>query len=795
MLISLLLCPKFAFAEGKNISDPPQSGSITLLDQKQNPKSSTDQEVLEVYLNSEKKGDFIVIRKADYILFKASDFKSLGFKDIPKAILINGENYISLKALYPAVNYKFDEKKLSVDITAEPKLLSTELIDLTSTREYKVLYPKYNSAFLNYLISYNAGERLKFQDLNIPFEAGIRLRDYLTYSNFSYRKTGDQEKFVRLMSNITRDDRKAMRRVTLGDFIASSGGHLGGSGNIGGINIAKEFSIDPYFIRYPNIIFPGYIQNPSEVELYINGIPVRKERLSPGGFEFLNLPLTNGLQDVELVIKDDSGRVERLKYPFYFAAGILKPGLHDYNYGLGFKREDFRDKNFDYGDPVFLFYHKYGLNSKLTIGVRGEADRDFLNLGPSASFLAGKAGVIEVSAATSISNKRPGWGSSIDYYYNDNKFGGRFMFEYLNREYSNISLESIKEKERFESLLSLSYNLKVIGSLSFMLSEINKYDNPNVLDLTFYFSRNLFRYVNLLLRASQLRQADKNISEIFAGLNFYFGDRNSGGVSYQQDIEKPKDNYKETVYLQRNPPFGEGVGYRFMAESENNDWAKKADGNANVEYRGRYGIYDANYYNFEGKNIYNLTASGGAVFIDKSLFITRPVTDSFSLVKVADLKNVTVNLSSNESGKTNGKGEILVPGLISYYENKISVQDDAIPMNYRIGKTEMFVSPPYRGGGIVKLDIKKIQNLTGHIFLIKDGKKFPAELGKLTMNIDNRLVETVVGKGGEFYIEDVKAGKYELSLIYRGMECIINVVVPESDEMVINVGELLCGIK
>jgi len=748
-----------------------------------------------VYLNSEKKGDFIVIRKADYILLKISDFKSLGFKDIPKAILINGENYISLKALYPAVNYKFDVKKLSVDITAEPKLLSTQLIDLTSTREYKVLYPKYNSAFLNYLVSYNAGERLKFQDLNIPFEAGVRLGNFLTYSNFSYLQNDDQGKFTRLMSNITRDDRRAMRRVTLGDFIASSGGHLGGTGTLGGINIAKEYSIDPYFIRYPNIIFPGYIQTPSEVELYINGIPIRKERLSPGGFEFLNLPLTNGLQDVELVIKDDSGRVEKLKYPFYFAAGILKPGLHDYNYGLGFKRESFREDNFNYGDPAFLFYHKYGLNNKLTIGVRGEADQDFLNLGPSASFLAGRAGAIEVSAATSISKKKPGLGAAIDYYYTNHEFGGRFMFEYLNREYTNISLESIKEKERFESLLSLSYNIMAIGSFSFILSEINKYYDENLVNLTFYFSRNLFRYVNLILRASGSRQADENRYELFAGLNYYFGDRNSGGMSYQQEIEKPKDNYKETVYFQRNPPFGEGVGYRFMGESENNDWAKKADGNANIEYRGRYGIYDANYYNFQGKNLYNLTASGGAVFIDKSLFITRPVTDSFSLVKVADLKNVTVNLSSNASGKTDGKGEILVPDLISYYENKISVQDDNIPMNYRIGETERYVSPPYRGGGIVKFDIKKIQNLTGHIFLIKNGKKFPAELGKLTMNIDNQLVETVVGKGGEFYIEDIKAGKYELNLIYRELECRLNIEVPESGKMDIDLGELGCEVR
>lgn len=795
MVISLFFCPKTTFAADNTAFDPPPPGAIARSDQRGNPSSGKNKEVREVYLNREKKGEFIVLISGRDVLINQSDFQNLGFKNLPEAVTMEGEKYISLQALTPAVSFKTDETKLSVYITADPKLLTPQVVDIAHKRQYPVLFPEYNSAFLNYALSYSAGEHVKFQSLNFPFETGIRLGGCLAYSNFSYHKSESEEKFVRLMTNISRDDRKAMFRVTAGDLIASSGGHLGGAGNIGGIGITRQFSFDPYFISYPSMGFSGYLQAPSEVDLYVNGILIKRERFSSGEFDFLNLPLATGLQDVEVVIKDEFGREERIKYPFFFTAGILKPGLHDYSYGLGFIREKYMENNFDYGIPVLLFYHKYGLSKIFTLGARGEADKDFFNVGPSASFLIGKAGVIEASAAASYADSRAGWGGSIDYFFTDNRFGGKMSFKYLSREYHNLSWEPARGTERFESLLGLSYYQKIIGSLSANASLIEKYEYPYALDLTLYLNRNLFRDLSLLLRETVLRQAGNTTNEIFAGVNFILGKNHSGSLSYQRDTDKQNENFRETLYLQKSPPLGEGIGYRLFAENANNDWSGRTDGNAEIDYRGRYGIYSAAYRNFAGRNSYDLALSGGAVFIDRSFFLTRPVTDSFTLVKVANLKNVTVGLNSQESGKTDRKGELIVPELLSYNDNKISIQDNDIPMIYRIGGTEMYISPPYRGGGIVNFDVKKVQDVTGHIFLLENGRKLTTDYASLTMTIDNQTVESVIGKGGEFYLEDIKPGQYLLNITFEDKDCGLTITVPESNDMVIDLGGLICKIK
>ena len=52
-----------------------------------------------------------------------------------------------------------------------------------------------------------------------------------------------------------------------------------------------------------------------------------------------------------------------------------------------------------------------------------------------------------------------------------------------------------------------------------------------------------------------------------------------------------------------------------------------------------------------------------------------------------------------------------------------------------------------------------------------------------------------MGKGGEFYLEDITPGKYELNLIYRDMKCLLNVEMPESDKMVTDLGALECKIN
>jgi outer membrane usher protein len=745
--------------------------------------------IMKVFLNTEDKGECIFILTTEQVvLFPLKDLLDMGFKNPPKEteVEVERERYISLNKL-SGVSVEINEKESTLHITAEPKLLKKHRIDLAYKGPKEVFHTKANIAFLNYYFDYLMGDNLDFKSFSLPLEAGMSVYGYSGYSTFLYTKTDTDEKFVRLITSITKDDPRRLRRYILGDFSASSG-DLGGGGNFGGLSISKNFSMSPYFIKFPGLAVSGVLKTLSDVEVYVNNLLIKSERLPPGEFELLNLPGAIGVGDTTIVIKDIYGRVEKVVTPFYLSSTLLKPGLHEYSYNIGFKREDFGHESFKYGGLAFVGFHRLGLTEAFTAGLGAEADNKTLNIAPSATFLLGKAGEIYTSAAFSNCSGRTGYGAFLSYIYAGRSISGRFFVRGHSREYANLSISTSQDKPRFEWLVGLGYNQKSFGSISATLSSTDNYISTDVKRISLFYSRRLIGEVSLYVTASRTK-SDEVVDAVFVGLNFLLGKNRSGSLSYStQDGEA-----KETAGIQQNPPLGTGFGYRFLAErTETSQGDKELGGNAFLQYRGPNGIYSVNYRRIAGENSYDLSIAGGVVFINGSLYLTRPVTDSFALVKVDELNNVRVYYSNEEVGVTNKRGELVVPNLISYYDNNVSIEDKDIPVNYEIPELRKYASIPYRGGGIVKFEVKKLQGFIGHLFFIEKGKKIPAEYAGLEIRVDNKVIEAVVGKEGEFYLENLPSGRFPARLFLREKECQFELTIPKSDEMLVEIGEVTC---
>ena len=71
-----------------------------------------------------------------------------------------------------------------------------------------------------------------------------------------------------------------------------------------------------------------------------------------------------------------------------------------------------------------------------------------------------------------------------------------------------------------------------------------------------------------------------------------------------------------------------------------------------------------------------------------------------------------------------------------------------------------YVSPPYRGGSVVRFGVTRIQAFEGRIFLVVRGERKPAESAELEVKVDGEIKESVIGKRGEFYLENLKPGKF-----------------------------------
>lgn len=189
------------------------------------------------------------------------------------------------------------------------------------------------------------------------------------------------------------------------------------------------------------------------------------------------------------------------------------------------------------------------------------------------------------------------------------------------------------------------------------------------------------------------------------------------------------------------------------------------------------------------------TIPPGYSWLGSGVHFSRPIADSFALVKLDKLRDVDVRFNNQFMGRTNQNGELIIPRLNAYLGNLISLDDQDIPINYELAGFEQVVATPFRGGAVITFDSTKLQAFTGQIYIDVNGKRQPAEYWGLRYESGGQKVESVVGKSGEFYIENLAPGSH-LAEIYSGSKiCRFTLNIPESQEVYVNLGELSCEVS
>jgi outer membrane usher protein len=107
------------------------------------------------------------------------------------------------------------------------------------------------------------------------------------------------------------------------------------------------------------------------------------------------------------------------------------------------------------------------------------------------------------------------------------------------------------------------------------------------------------------------------------------------------------------------------------------DFEETTDILGDFEYQNDYGIYGIGYRDIGEKENYLVSASGGIGYIG-SAFLSRPITDGFAKVKVGGLEGIRAYYFGNEVGTTDSKGEVIVPVMRSFIDNRIDIEKDDI---------------------------------------------------------------------------------------------------------------------
>src|SRR5690606_15218173 len=96
-----------------------------------------------------------------------------------------------------------------------------------------------------------------------------------------------------------------------------------------------------------------FITTPSTVEIQVNGAPYRVLRLQPGTYNLDDLPIRTGSNDVQVVVRDATGRENVTRFDYFYDPIDLRAGDDEYTAAFGLVARDFTlEPNYS-DDPIF----------------------------------------------------------------------------------------------------------------------------------------------------------------------------------------------------------------------------------------------------------------------------------------------------------------------------------------------------------------------------------------------------------------------------------------------------------
>ena len=752
--------------------------------------------IVEIHLNGVRQGEFTVVATDDGdFLLQAPDLQAMGVQPpygAPREA--DGQAHFSLRALR-AGELRFDEAQLALFVALPPERLPTQALDLQPGLPQRVLEPRDDSAFFNYRAQYAGDTAGAASGLALSTELGVRRGDWLLRSESLHARggSGSGAQNLRYATSVTHDDRRTLRRWILGDFSAASG-ELGGLVNLGGISFSQAYQINPYFIRQPMASFTGNIAAPAQADIYLDGVRVRTETLQPGPFALRNLNYYGGQREVSVVVRDRFGREQTLAAPFYFTDASLREGLHDYSYNLGFQRRNLGVASNDYGPLALSAFHRYGLSERLTLGGRLEAEPGRFNLGASAAWRSDTLGVALASVAGGRGAAGAGWAGVLRHAYQARAFSGQVELRRTSPHYETLGQAANADRPKQEASVSASQGVAAIGTLSLDWHRLRQYQGEDRRSVSLGYSRTLFGALSVLASVGRTAATASAAASTQLLLALTYSPRRDVTTHFFHSRRAQASS--DVLQLGTNTPVGQGLGWRVVGERASDALGRSERFAPSLQYNGAHGVYTADLTASRSpggaaQQAYQFGLAGALAYVDGALAWSRPVTDSFGIVRVGTLPGVRIYHSGQEIGRTDAGGQLFLPNLGSYQANRVALDDRDLPIDYALADKELAVSPPLRSGSLIRFAVRRIQALTGRLTVPQaDGPAQPAEYVGLTVMDGSKALDVPTGRGGEFYLENLGPGRHAARFVFGARRCAFELVVPASQDLLIDLGEL-----
>lgn len=563
---------------------------------------------------------------------------------------------------------------------------------------------------------------------------------------------------------------------TAGDFIAQSLPWTR-SVRMGGFQVSRAFRVRPDLITMPLPSFSGQAAVPSSVDLFVNGYRQQSNRVEPGRFVLDSVPVVTGAGQATIVTTDAMGRQIQTVVPFYVSADLLKPGLTSFSAEAGLMREGYGLASFDYGDAAVTGTIRHGVNPWLTVEGHFEASARHGGQGVGLALAPGRLGTVTASVSTSSAGGVRGARWSVGYEYASPRFNLAYHHEDRGADFLDLgdygrSNSSRGRADRFVGAVNLGRH----GALALAHLSRQADGGPDARIVTASYQRGLGRGASLLLSADH--DLDRGQSGAQLRLAVPMG-RNTFGASASRSQAR---TLAAVDYARATPSQGGlGVDAGLAVDVDG-----KAYGQATASLRTHAAEFRAGGAFANEQKSGWAGAAGSLVFMERGLFLAKPVNNAFALVSTG-IGGVTVLYENQVVGTTDHHGRLFVPQVTSYQPAAFAIDTLSLSEDHVVAAVSTKRAVREGSGAVIRLPVRKAMSV---VALLVDESGRAIEAGAGVTRMDGG--ETVVGWDGLVYLEDV-GRTVELSVLRRrGGACKASVVIPDGVAPLSRIGPVQC---
>lgn len=580
------------------------------------------------------------------------------------------------------------------------------------------------------------------------------------------------------------------------------------------------------------------IERNANVEVFINGAPVRRFQLRAGNYNLRDLPLTTGANDIELQITDESGERRTIRYTSFFEGSLLAAGKNEWSVSGGVP-SFYRDNERDYrSDHYFATaFYRQGLTNDITGEINVQGD-DKVVMGGVGIFSATPWGYFGLQGAVSAGDGSSGFAVNVNWALANIRgvvsgWSGLRESLSLGAEYRSTDFRAPGEfletasgvlyaQNPYWLRLYASYSVPITQSVSLSLGARYQFaDNDRELISPYTTKGDRYGF-DVTVSSPITYWATAAITAGYSNESYsrtFFdrqvepdGEFRVMGRLYIRPTENTRiaasyDTLNDQTYVSAHHGVGRGIDrWEATADVQQSGRDSRATASGSLGYYGNRGeVRVAHSTGFDGVTWDKFNAEpsdqrstvrlGTAVaFADGAVGWGQPIRGgAFGIVTPHETiagKEVLVGTKDDPIARADMWGPVIVPSLPSYTSSTTPVDVPDAPVGYSLGAGGFDTFAPYRAG--YRMEVGSAYSVSAYGTLLKSNGEPISLLTGVAYPAGNpeKQVAIFTNGAGKFGAEGLAPGKWFIEMATEGAPTKFAIDIPKGTDGLYKAGTL-----